>query len=171
MAGHRAVPAYTARRAAGYSPIVTIRTAVPQDRDFILGLAERLVEFGDVPGRDRAVMIARDRSVLAAALTGADATIFVAVADDGRPVGFIHLTTADDYYEARPTAHIADVVVAREAAGRGVGAALIARAEGWAREQGFALLTLNVFSANGRARELYARLGFAEEWIRCVRRL
>ena len=148
-----------------------LRPAVAEDREFILGLAERLIEFGDVPGRDRAAMIARDRSVLAAALTDSASTIFVAVNDDGHPLGFIHLTTADDYYDARETAHVADLVVAREAAGLGVGSALMERAEQWAREQGFAMLTLNVFTANRRARDLYTRLGFAEEWIRCLKRL
>jgi ribosomal protein S18 acetylase RimI-like enzyme len=33
------------------------------------------------------------------------------------------------------------------------------------------MLTLNVFTANRHAREFYAKLGFAEEWIRCVKRL
>jgi GNAT superfamily N-acetyltransferase len=151
---------------------VKIRAAVAEDSEFILHLAERLVEFGDVPGRDRAAMIARDRSVLALALTGGGGSaVFVAVDDHGRSLGFIHLTTADDYYDARTTAHVADVVVAREAAGRGVGSALMDRAEQWAREQGFAMLTLNVFSANRRARDLYTKLGFAEEWIRCIKRL
>ena len=148
-----------------------IRSAVAEDREFILGLAERLLEFGDVPGRDRAAMIARDRSVLAAALTGSASTIFVAVDDDGRSLGFVHLTTSDDYYDAQETAHVADLVVAREAEGLGVGAELMKRAEQWASEQGFATLTLNVFIANGRARGLYAKLGFAEEWIRCLKRL
>lgn len=148
-----------------------VRPAVAEDGAFILDLAERLIEFGDVPGRDRAAMLARDRSVLAAALTGNASTIFVAADDDGRSLGFIHLTTADDYYDARETAHVADLVVSRAAAGRGVGSALMAHAEEWARAQGFAMLTLNVFTANRRARDLYARLGFAEEWIRCLKRL
>ena len=148
-----------------------IRPAVAEDREFILGLAERLIEFGDVPGRDRAAMIARDRSVLAAALTGDTSTIFVAVDDDGRSLGFVHLTTAADYYDAQETAHVADLVVAREAARLGVGSALMRRAEQWAREHGFAMLTLNVFTANHPARALYAKLGFAEEWMRCLKRL
>lgn len=148
-----------------------IRSAIAEDREFILALAERLIEFGDVPGRDRAAMIARDRSVLAAALTADASTIFVAVDDHERPLGFVHLTTAEDYYDAQETAHVADLVVAREAAGLGVGSALMKWAEQWAREQGFTMLTLNVFTANRRARDLYAKLGFAEEWIRCLKRL
>ena len=148
-----------------------IRAAVPEDREFILALAERLLAFGDVPGRDRTAMIARDRSVLAAALSGGDSAIFVAIDADGRPLGFIHLTTANDYYDDRTTAHVADIVVAPAAAGRGVGSALLEHAESWAREQGFAMLTLNVFTGNRRARDLYVKLGFAEEWIRCLKRL
>jgi len=152
---------------------VEIRAAVPEDREFILRLAERLTEFGEVPGRDRAAMLGRDRAVLAAALDEGPplATLFVAVGDAGRPLGFIHIVSADDYYSARETAHVADVVVEREAAGQGVGTALIAHAEEWARAQGFTLLTLNVFSGNRRARDLYERLGFSEEWVRCIKRL
>lgn len=101
----------------------------------------------------------------------ADTGLFIAEDDAGDTLGFIHLTTAEDYYTASDTGHIADVVVATRAAGQGVGSALIAYAEEWARQRGFALLTLNVFTANHRARELYRRLGFEEEWIRCVKRL
>jgi GNAT superfamily N-acetyltransferase len=120
-------------------------------------------------------MVARDRAVLANALDhpSPDTRLFVAEddADNGRPVGFIHLTTANDYYTDATTAHVADIVVARDAEHRGVGSALMAHAEAWARQRGFAILTLNVFIANRRARDVYARLGFQEEWIRCIKRL
>ena len=150
-----------------------IRPARSGDRDFILGLADRLVEFGTVPGRDRAQMVNRDRAVLSSTLDlpSDDTTIFVAEDGDARPIGLVHLTTADDYYTAGRTAHVADIVVARDAGGRGVGTALLAFAEDWARQRGFAMLTLNVFTENRRARRLYARLGFEEEWIRCIKRL
>jgi ribosomal protein S18 acetylase RimI-like enzyme len=152
---------------------VRIRPALVHDREFILDLAQRLVEFGTVPGRDRLQMVARDRAVLAKALEqpSTDTALFVAEDDTGRSVGFIHLTTADDYYTDSATGHIADVVVVPAEGGRGVGSALIAYAEEWARERGFAMLTLNVFAANRRARDLYNRLGFQEEWIRSIKRL
>ena len=144
-----------------------IRPAVVSDEEFILGLAPRLVEFGTVPGREASQMVARDRDVLAKAL--ADSALFVAEDDARGPVGFIHLTTAEDYYTDSSTGHIADIVVTPGEAGRGVGSALIAFAEDWTRKRGFTMLTLNVFSANRRARDLYARIGFQEEWIRCVK--
>lgn len=150
-----------------------IRPALRGDKDFILELAHRLTEFGRVPGRDPSQMVERDKAVLTNALEqpSADTALFVAEDEQGRPVGFVHLTTADDYYTDRRTSHIADVVVIPAAGGRGVGSALIAYAEGWARARGFAMLTLNVFMANRRARDLYAKLGFQEEWVRCIKRL
>jgi GNAT superfamily N-acetyltransferase len=150
-----------------------IRIARSIDRDFILSLAPRLVEFGQVPGREPLQMIARDRDVLAAALENPapDTEVFLAEDDDGTTLGFIHLTTAGDYYSNCDSAHIADVVVAAAAGDRGVGSTLMAFAEQWARDRGYALLTLNVFRANRRARDLYMRLGFEEEWIRCIKRL
>jgi ribosomal protein S18 acetylase RimI-like enzyme len=150
-----------------------IRPARPGDLEFVHDLAPRLVEFGDVPGRDSAQMTARDREVLARTLDDPSpgASLFIAEDDQGQPVGFVHLTTAADYYTAATTAHVADLVVAPGSGGRGVGTALIEHAEAWARERGFSMLTLSVFTGNERARRLYRRLGFVEEWIRCIKRL
>jgi len=153
---------------------VRIRPATPADHEFIQQLAPRLLEFGPVPGRDPHEMVERDRACLAEALLAppsAPTALFIAEDEQGEPLGFVHLTTATDYYTNGATAHIADLIVAPQAAGRGVGTALVERAEEWARHEGFALLTLNVFSANEQARRLYRRLGFAEEWIRCIKRL
>lgn len=150
-----------------------IRPAAVSDKDFIVGLADRLIAFGPVPGRNPARMVERDRAVLAAALERPDThtALFVAEDDGGRRVGFIHVTATHDYYSDANVAHIADVVVTPDAGGRGIGSALIAHAEAWARQRGSAMLTLNVFSANRRARDLYDRLGFHEEWIRCIKHL
>lgn len=150
-----------------------IRPAREEDTNFILALTPRLLEFGDVPGRERRQMVDRDRAVLARALAqpSENTAIFIADNDEGAAVGFVHVTTSSDYYTDQATAHIADVVVAPDAAGRGIGSALISHAEGWARDRGFAMLTLNVFTANDRARNLYRKLGFQEEWIRCIKPL
>ena len=152
---------------------VDIRPALAADKEFILGLAPRLVEFGRVPGRDLSAMIDRDRAVLTEVLESPTehAGIFVAVDEHGRKAGFIHLTTNDDYYSARDTAHVADVVVAPALARQGIGSALMRFAETWARDRGFELLTLNVFAENRAARDVYSMLGFHEEWIRCIKRV
>ena len=152
---------------------ISIRPVERADRDFILDLAPRLMEFGAVQGRDQQAMIEHDRTVLARAVDepGPDTAVFVATDESGLRMGFIHLTTDFDYYSNTATAHIADVVVARGMESRGIGTTLIRFGEQWARERRSALLTLNVFAANQDARNLYRRLGFQEEWVRCIKRL
>jgi putative acetyltransferase len=49
------------------------------------------------------------------------------------------------------------------AEGQGVGTALVAACEQWAREQGYTVLMLSTGAANTRAIGLYHRLGFHDE--------
>jgi GNAT superfamily N-acetyltransferase len=118
-------------------------------------------------------MLAIDTEVLSDALsdTSSGATIFIAEDEHGAALGFIHLHTGDDYYYKEAHGHIADLIVAAEGEGRGVGRVLMERAEEWARAQGFRWLTLNVFAQNLRARELYQRLGYGEDIMKYVKEL
>jgi ribosomal protein S18 acetylase RimI-like enzyme len=59
-----------------------------------------------------------------------------------------------------PYAYVSDLVVLPASRSRGVGAALLARAEAFARERGAPWLGIGVLVEN-RARRLYERLGFA----------
>ena len=65
--------------------------------------------------------------VIGRALQGltAGATVLVAEDPGGKPLGFIHLVDETDYYTRRESGHIADLVVAPAARGRGVGETLI----------------------------------------------
>jgi GNAT superfamily N-acetyltransferase len=150
---------------------ITVRRAEPRDRAFILSLAPRLTEFGPPAWRDTAAMHATDRDVWEAALDSSSDGVAVFVAEDpeGRALGFIHLQAGHDYYQHDAHAHIADVIVAPDADGQGVGRLLVATAEAWARERGACWMTLNVFAGNQRARDLYARLGFGEDMIKYVK--
>jgi GNAT superfamily N-acetyltransferase len=152
---------------------VTIRAATADDARFVLGLVPQLAAFGPPHWRSVEQMIETDTLVLGRALDGstADATVLVAEDDASRPLGFVHLTPDTDYYTRRECGHISDLIVAPEARGRGVGERLLAAAEAWARGRGYLLLTLNVFMANGPARSLYERTGFAAETVRYVKDL
>ena len=97
--------------------------------------------------------------------------VFVAESADGMPLGFVHLETTYDYFTREAHGHVSDIIVARAGEGRGVGRALMLAGETWARRQGFRMLTLNVFTTNGRARALYKRLGFGEDTVRYVKAL
>ena len=88
---------------------------------------------------------------------------------DGQRVGFLHLQTTTDFFTGASNCHISDLAVATGHDGKGVGGALIAYAERWAREHHCRHVTLAVFPGNARARALYAKHGFGEEMIRMAK--
>jgi ribosomal protein S18 acetylase RimI-like enzyme len=94
--------------------------------------------------------------------------IFVVEAED-RVVGMVSVfarvksSSADeDDYEY---AHISDLVVLDGYRSRGLGRALIRRAEDHARSQGAKLLRIGVMAHNEGARSLYNRFGFDELFV------
>ena len=148
-----------------------IRPATPEDRDFILSIAPRLNEFDVPPWRNRETMDRGDMKVLDSVVTNSpgNTAVFIAESAPGVPLGFIHLNVETDYYTKEEYGHISDVVVAPEGEGNGVGTALIATGEEWARQRGYRLLTLHVFAANTRARKLYEHLGYGEDFRKYVK--
>ncbi len=100
---------------------------------------------------------------------GTDSAVFVAEDESGRPLGFVHVHVATDFFTGEEHGHVSDVVTAPGEEGRGIGRMLMAAAEDWSRERGHRLLSLNVFDGNLRPRELYRRLGYAPDTIRMVK--
>jgi ribosomal protein S18 acetylase RimI-like enzyme len=151
---------------------LAIRPARPGDRDWILSLAPRLHDFNPPPWRPRDVM---DRAVTASidgALTAPEPDQTVLVAEEAAErVGFVHLHAATDFHTGERHGHVSDIVVAPEAEGRGVGAALMAAAEDWGRAHGFRFLSLHVFDDNRRARALYQRLGYRMDIVKMIKTL
>jgi len=152
---------------------IRVRPATPENAQFVLALVPQLVAFGPPPWRSQRQMIDTDTLVIGQALQGlpAGATVLVAEDSGGKPLGFIHVCGEPDYYTRADCGHIADLVVAPAARGRGVGEVLMMAAEQWARARGYSLLTLNVFVENARARALYERAGFGAETVRYVKEL
>ncbi|MFD3515495.1 GNAT family N-acetyltransferase [Streptomyces sp. NPDC058657] len=81
----------------------------------------------------------------------------LAVAADGSVAGFVSVSYAP--WNRRLT--IEDIEVAPEHRGRGVGSALMARAEEMARERGAMQIWLEVTNINAPAIRAYRRMGFA----------
>jgi GNAT superfamily N-acetyltransferase len=160
-------------QAAGKGFEGRVRPATDADREFIVSLIPRLVEFGPPPWHDAAEMTRVDEEIVERNLRGRTPGTAVFVAEDagGRAVGFIHLVTRVDYYTGEEHGHVSDLIVAREGEGRGVGGALMEAGEAWARGRGYRLLTLHVYARNARARKVYEKLGYAEEFIRCTKLL
>jgi ribosomal protein S18 acetylase RimI-like enzyme len=152
---------------------IQTRPASISDKEFIISLLPRLAEFGPPVWRNASQMLATDTQVLNDMLTNEspDTVIFIAEDEQGVALGFIQLQTGTDYYYHEPHAHIGNIIVAPEGEGRGIGRALMAKGEEWARSQGFRRLTLSVFAQNLRARELYQRLGYGEDIMKYIKEL
>ena len=141
------------------------------DDDFILQLIPRFVDFPLPPWRKRSECIRGIGTHLQRQLDQGtpNSFLFVAENDQGERVGFMHLQKTQDYFTARPNCHIADLAVAQAYEGRGVGKALLAHAEQWAREHRCHLITLAVFPDNQRARALYETAGYAPDLLRMAK--
>ena len=152
---------------------VRIRPASEADREFVVSLMPRLVEFGPPSWRDPAQMTAHDTDIIIKSLLNPtpNTDIFIAEDSEGRALGLIHLHAATEHYIHEEHGHVEDLIVAQEGEGRGVGRALLLKAEEWARARGYRWLTLNVFAENLRAREVYKRLGYGEDIVKYVKEL
>jgi GNAT superfamily N-acetyltransferase len=143
----------------------------PADCTFVVELFQRVPMEGFPPWYSPAQLTAREREVADGivrrlAMGSNDEALLVAETAAGERVGIVWVTTATDHFTRLPAGHVEDLATVPEYEGRGVGTALMAAAEAWARDRGYAAMTLNVWPANARARTLYGRLGFADEIVR-----
>src|SRR5688572_25198272 len=82
------------------------------------------------------------------------------VADmDGRAVGWVHVVFAE-YVDAEAFVVIGGLVVDRSHRRRGIGRALMDRAEMWARERGCSIVRLTSSSTRKTAHRFYEDLGY-----------
>ena len=152
--------------------MISIRPATERDRTFILSLADRLADFDRPAWRTAEEIAEGDRRALAGELDSPsdDNGLFIALVDQ-QPAGCLLMWTLEDYFSGARHAHISVIAVTRETEGRGVGRALMAYAEQWARDRGHTRLTLSVFERNRRAQALYERAGFEVEMRRYAKEL
>jgi len=151
---------------------VLIRLATAADREFLIGIADRLADFAHPAWRTREEIADGDRRALIEALDhpAADRDLFVAELD-GTRAGCLLMWTLEDYFAHIRHAHVSVLAVTRDAEGHGIGRTLMDYAERWARDRGHHRITLNVFDSNHRARTLYERTGYAPETRRYVKEL
>jgi len=101
----------------------------------------------------------------------AGSALLIAESETGVRLGLAYLERLQDYFTLEAHGHLGMLVVTEEAAGKGVGGALVRAAEAWARGEGYRRLTLTVFEANHAARAVYEHLGYAPETLRYVKTL
>jgi len=142
-----------------------IRAAAVADLASIAALFEEL----DALHRDRLpdrfaarATAARSDDSLRALIRGATGALLLADAG-GDVVGVIHLalrdTPAMPMFIPRRLAVVEDLVVAAGARRRGIGRALMAAADRWARDRGAASVELTVYDVNHEATAFYRALG------------
>ncbi len=111
------------------------------------GTRFRSVGMGSVADRDPE----RPETLRAAVAAG---LLWVAADDDDRPIAFLLASLAPG------AAHVEQVSVDPDRAGRGIGAALLDHLADWALERGLAELTLTTFADVPWNAPYYERLGF-----------
>ena len=142
---------------------VTIRLATPADDSTLVALAVRLTAFPLPPWRTAVEIASADARAMRETIQARRPDDDVLIAErNGTVVGCLHILAVTDFF-GRRHAHISVLATTEAAEGSGVGRALMAYAEGWTRERELALLTLNVFAENTRARRFYEHAGFVHE--------
>ena len=152
---------------------LAIRPAAPGDTAFILSLVPRFVTFELPNGRRKRETMAAIRADIERVLQEAPPSdmFFVSADPDGQRTGFLHLQVQRDFFSGVRACYISDLAVAPECEGCGIGRALLAHAEAWARKNRCKLLTLAGFPGNLRAHALYERVGFTADLLRMAKPL
>jgi GNAT superfamily N-acetyltransferase len=136
------------------------------DRNAVLALSGRLTA-GVAPWRDAAAVAAAVHGWVTGSVDAAEqgrGALFVAE-EDGTVLGFVSVTERR-HFAGAVDAYVGELVTAEAAEGRGVARALLGRAGEWARDHGYARITLETGAANDRALRLYEHLGWVAEDVR-----
>lgn len=150
--------------------MIRVRDGSAADRDFVIDTARRFAAFGPPPWRSPLEVVGGEVRCLDDFFDrGLEGSSLLIAEEDDVPAGFAFLERAVDYFSGQPHGHLGMIAVIEAAEGRGAGAALMRAAEEWARANGYARLTLNVFEGNARARAVYERFGYQVETIRYVK--
>jgi GNAT superfamily N-acetyltransferase len=88
-----------------------------------------------------------------------DARVLIAEGSDGSVLGWIHVF-GNRILVSDPDAEIGGLVVDEAARGRGVGSALMASAEAWAKERGYRVVSVRSNVIRVEAHEFYKSKGY-----------
>jgi ribosomal protein S18 acetylase RimI-like enzyme len=147
--------------------MLEIRTATGQDIDAILELNRQigLIHFEHAP-EVFCPPSPQERDFLLNAI-GSEGRLFCVAVLDAEVVGFltarIDINEAIPFLTRLPICRIGSVVVDEHHRSRGIGKALIAHCDDWAKARDACQIRLEVMSFNERAKSLYQSLGFQRQ--------
>jgi GNAT superfamily N-acetyltransferase len=151
---------------------IKIRKATKNDHDFIFELSPRLAEVANLAWHDRDVVQQMQDDYIDAMLIDTSLPFTLLIAEgNATSLGFIHVKEHKDEISAEICAMVTLLAVSPIAQGKGVGQLLMQAAEGWAKQQSYRLLHLEVFANNDSAAGFYRNLGFSPEMMTMVKPL
>lgn len=150
---------------------IRIRPAQDDDIGFMFALAPRLAEVAELPWHQAQDLIAFQHRYMRAAFARpkSETVTLIAVATDGKQLGYVHAEASTDSVTLEPCGYVTVLALTKEAEGQGAAARLMEGVEDWARGKGFRLIGLDVFANNQRARTFYRRLGYQEDSLRLTK--
>ncbi|WP_421271745.1 GNAT family N-acetyltransferase [Aeromonas taiwanensis] len=144
-----------------------IRKASELDIDAILELNRQIgeIHYAQAP-QVFCAPSPEERAFLLAAIT-AEGRLFCVAEVDGVVAGFltarIDINETIPFLSKEPICRIGTVVVDEGHRSRGIGRALLAHCDHWAKARGASQIRLEVMAFNARAREFYESLGFTRQ--------
>jgi ribosomal protein S18 acetylase RimI-like enzyme len=151
----------------GKEPSLEIRKATARDIDALAELNRQIcvMHFEHVP-EVFCGPSAEDRDFLLAAI-GSEERLFCVAVEHAQVLGFlvarIDTNEAIPFLSKLPICRITTVVVDERRRSGGIGKALLAHCDQWAKAQDASQIRLEVMSFNDRARSFYESLGFTRQ--------
>ena len=150
---------------------IVVRPASDEDIPFLARTADRLRPDATASPRDPETMKRYFSALADSKLLGEQGSEAFVASIDGETAGFVAVHPDADYFTGHPRAYVDVLVVAPEAEGRGVGRALLAYVESWAKRLGCLEVVLDVFATNAEALAFYERCGYRPDHIRMAKSL
>lgn len=149
---------------------------LPDDKPAFLHFIMALQRYEAVFEKNRRLDDACAEEYFASLLKHAEkGMIFVAEDDEDRPVGWAVVVEDESpvfvIADERRFAYISELFVEEALRGKGVGRALIAACEEWARAHHFTTIHIAHLTGNGRAGDVYDKAGYASHFVHRRKRL
>ena len=132
-----------------------VRTAIPQDSEELVKLADELIHIDDWSGRE--VMLKKS-------LKDPNSEIFVAEADD-KIVGFIELRVFPDFVEGSPIAIVQNLIIGEDCRKLGIGSKLMKKAMEEVEKRNAIETHVWTEFDNMQAINLYTKHGFKKRYL------
>ena len=140
---------------------------LPKDKPAILDFLTGIQRFERAFEADRRIDpdVAEDSfTAIIERVANKNGCILIAETASGKALGWaVSLEDEQEIYvvaEERTRGYIAELYVVEDMRGRGVGRALIAACEDWARDRGLKVMMIGVLARNGRAHGVYRGAGY-----------